>query len=156
MGLLIDGEAGFGYALLEDPSLPAQQLTRLEAEALSLAVSALASLADPELVGAAQAALRKITATLPSITQHQILHKVSRAYERPMAEVEAVDLGLLREACWSEAEVSIAYVDGSGKPYGPTSEASSTGILGRSGVIDRILHASRRLSDLPYPPNGET
>jgi predicted DNA-binding transcriptional regulator YafY len=33
-GARIDGEAGYGYALEEDPALPPQSFTRLEIEAL--------------------------------------------------------------------------------------------------------------------------
>jgi len=40
-GVLIDGAAGFGYTLTEDPALPPQSFSRLETEALMLAVGSL-------------------------------------------------------------------------------------------------------------------
>ena len=40
-GALIDGEAGVGYRLTEDPALPPQSFNRLEIEALRLAVALL-------------------------------------------------------------------------------------------------------------------
>ena len=40
-GVLIDGAAGYGYTLTEDPALPPQSFSRLEIEALVLAVAEL-------------------------------------------------------------------------------------------------------------------
>ena len=40
-GALIDGEAGVGYRLIEDPALPPQSFSRIEIEALLLAVAQL-------------------------------------------------------------------------------------------------------------------
>ena len=39
-GALIDGAAGLGYTLTEDPALPPQMFTRLEVEALVLGLAA--------------------------------------------------------------------------------------------------------------------
>ena len=55
-GALIDGEAGFGYRLVEDPALPPQSFSQLEIEALGLAVQALNRIGDDELIEAGRAA----------------------------------------------------------------------------------------------------
>lgn len=64
-GALIDGEAGYGYRLTEDPALPPQSFSWLEIEALSLAVSRLSETGDPDLTRAGDDALARIIATLP-------------------------------------------------------------------------------------------
>lgn len=48
-GVLIDGAAGYGYTLTEDPALPPQSFSRLEIEALMLGVASLANLGDVPL-----------------------------------------------------------------------------------------------------------
>src|SRR6056297_2161237 len=63
-GALIDGEAGVGYRLTEDPALPPQSFSRLEIEALCLAVGDLRQMGDPALEAAGQAALARIVGTL--------------------------------------------------------------------------------------------
>lgn len=111
-GALIDGEAGVGYRLTEDPALPPQSFTRLEIEALRLSVEALPRIADPQLVEAGRAALSRIIATLPERQSQQVLHAVMRTFvpasDRDMPQV---DLALLRQACWDEQAVRIGYTD---------------------------------------------
>ena len=111
-GALIDGEAGLGYRLTEDTALPPQSFSRLEIEALRLAVEALPRIGDPELTEAARAALARIIATLPDRQAQQAMHAALRSFptrtERPLP---AVDMTLLRQACWDEAELRITYLD---------------------------------------------
>lgn len=111
-GALIDGEAGLGYRLTEDPALPPQSFSRLEIEALRLAVEALPRIGDPELTEAARGALARIIATLPDRQAQQAMHATLRSFpprtERPLP---AVDMALLRQACWDEAELRITYLD---------------------------------------------
>ena len=52
-GALIDGEAGAGYTLTEDPALPPQMFTRLEVEALVLGLAEVAQSGDAMLARAA-------------------------------------------------------------------------------------------------------
>ena len=52
-GVLIDSAAGYGYTLTEDPALPPQSFSRLETEALMLAVGSLDELGDARLAWAA-------------------------------------------------------------------------------------------------------
>ncbi|MFV0303307.1 MAG: helix-turn-helix transcriptional regulator [Paracoccus sp. (in: a-proteobacteria)] len=111
-GALIDGEAGLGYRLTEDPALPPQSFTRLEIEALHLAVMSLGRIGDDELTDAGQAALARIIATLPERQSRQALHAIMHSFApQPDRAPPQVDLALLREACWQEQAVEIDYTD---------------------------------------------
>ncbi len=79
-GALIDGAAGLGYTLTEDPALPPQMFTRLEVEALVLGLAEVRLAGDPALAKAAEAAQAKIIASLPERVQRQAIHAVSRSY----------------------------------------------------------------------------
>ena len=111
-GALIDGAAGYGYTLTEDPALPPQSFSRLETEALMLAVGSLDELGDERLARAGRDALARIIATLPDRQARQAMHAIMRSW-RPAKERPdiAVDLDLLRQACWEEVSVRIAYRD---------------------------------------------
>ena len=61
-GALIDGEAGVGYTLTEDSALPPQSFSRLEIEALVLAVGELRQTGDAALEAAGDSALARIIA----------------------------------------------------------------------------------------------
>lgn len=113
-GALIDGAPGYGYTLTEDPALPPQMFTRLEVEALTLALAELRHLGDPQLAAAAKSAQAKIIATLPERVQRQALHAMQDTYRfepRPASP----HLALLREASWDEAEFRITYRDKDGQ-----------------------------------------
>ncbi len=114
-GALIDGEAGTGYMLTEDPALPPQMFTRLEVEALVLGLAEVAQSGDPMLARAAAGAQAKIIATLPDRVQRQAIHAVSRAYRFEPRNPPPPHLQLLREAAWDERAVDLAYRDVSGK-----------------------------------------
>ena len=113
-GALIDGAAGLGYTLAEDPALPPQMFTRLEVEALVLGLAEVRLAGDPALAKAAEAALAKITATLPERVQRQAIHAVQLTYrfeKRPRAPAE---LAMIREACWDERAIDLTYTDRDG------------------------------------------
>lgn len=111
-GALIDGEAGLGYTLTEDSALPPQSFTRLEIEALLLAVAGLAQIGDPAIADAGGNALSRIIATLPERQAQQAMHAVLRTFRRPPDPPKiTVDLELLRNACWDEQSVVITYRD---------------------------------------------
>src|SRR6056297_938997 len=82
-GALIDGEAGVGYRLTEDPALPPQSFSRLEIEALCLAVGDLRQMGDADLEAAGRSALARIIATLPDGQSRQALHTVLRSFRAP-------------------------------------------------------------------------
>ena len=111
-GALIDGEAGLGYRLTEDPALPPQSFSRLEIEALRLAVEALPRIGDPDLSQAARAALARIIATLPDRqAQHAIHAALSSFPVQTERALPAIDMALIRRACWDEEELRITYCD---------------------------------------------
>ncbi|MFV0333998.1 MAG: helix-turn-helix transcriptional regulator [Tropicimonas sp.] len=111
-GALIDGEAGLGYRLTEDPALPPQSFSRLEIEALQLAVQSLGRIGDDDLTNAGRAALTRIIATLPERQAQQALHAIMRSMTAaPERAPPQVNLGVLREACWQEQAVRIDYLD---------------------------------------------
>jgi predicted DNA-binding transcriptional regulator YafY len=113
-GALIDGASGYGYTLTEDPSLPPQMFTQLEIEALVLGLAEVRLAGDPALAQAAEAALAKITATLPERVQRQAIHAVQQTYRFERRPPAPASLGLIRQACWDEEAVEIAYTDKAG------------------------------------------
>ncbi len=111
-GALIDGEAGVGYRLTEDPALPPQSFSQLEIEALVLAVSDLSQTGDAALETAGHSALARIIATLADKQSRQAMHTVLRSFRSPPAKVEfTVDMALLRRACWEELALNVRYRD---------------------------------------------
>ncbi len=113
-GALIDGEAGVGYTLTEDPALPPQMFTRLEVEALVLGLAEVRLAGDPALAKAAEAAQAKIIATLPERVQRQAIHAVQQTYRFEKRPAAPPNLALIREACWDERALDITYRDRTG------------------------------------------
>lgn len=114
-GALIDGEAGAGYTLTEDPALPPQMFTRLEVEALVLGLAEVTMAGDPALAKAAAQAQAKIIATLPDRVQRQAIHAVTQTYRFDRRAPLPPHMQTLREAAWEERALDIAYRDISGK-----------------------------------------
>ncbi|WP_097929534.1 helix-turn-helix transcriptional regulator [Monaibacterium marinum] len=115
-GALIDGEAGVGYRLTEDPALPPQSFSQLEIEALVLAVGDLSQTGDAALEAAGRSALARIIATLADGQSRQAMHTVLRSFRSPPARVEfTVDMALLRRACWEELALDVRYRDLNGR-----------------------------------------
>ena len=114
-GALIDGAAGTGYILTEDPALPPQMFTRLEVEALVLGLAEVTQSGDALLAKAAAEAQAKIIATLPDRVQRQATHAVSRSYRYERRTPAPAHLHLLREAAWEERAVDLTYRDASGQ-----------------------------------------
>ena len=113
-GALIDGAAGVGYTLTEDPALPPQMFTRLEVEALVLGLAEVREMSDPALSRAAEMAMAKITATLPERVQRQAIHAITQVYRFYKRPQPLVDMTVLREAAWDERAVDIGYRDSAG------------------------------------------
>jgi predicted DNA-binding transcriptional regulator YafY len=114
LGAVIDGEAGFGFTLIEDASLPPLGFENDELEALVLGLRDVAVIADPALAKAATSALAKIQARVPPAQAHRLKHAVldARRYWRP--EPPRIDVAVLRKAAWDEVSVRFAYQDGKG------------------------------------------
>jgi predicted DNA-binding transcriptional regulator YafY len=113
-GALIDGAAGLGYTLTEDPALPPQMFTRLEVEALVLGLAEVRLAGDPALAKAAEGALAKITASLPERVQRQAIHAVQQTYRYEKRPPAPAHLATIRQACWDERALDITYTDGDG------------------------------------------
>ena len=104
-----------GYVLTEDPALPPQMFTRLEVEAWVLGLSEVRIAGDPALARAADAALAKITATLPERVQRQAIHAVQQTYRFERRPQAPESLALIREACWDERALDLTYRDNAGQ-----------------------------------------
>ncbi|MFN4025214.1 MAG: helix-turn-helix transcriptional regulator [Hyphomonas sp.] len=113
-GARIDGEAGYGYVLEEDPALPPQSFTRIEIEALMIGLTEAKYSGDAQIAAAAELALAKVLATLPERQQREAAHAVHYVFRYDRREVPARDLALIRKACWDEAELRLAYRDEAG------------------------------------------
>ncbi|WP_426344105.1 helix-turn-helix transcriptional regulator [Pseudoduganella sp. R-32] len=117
-GAEIEGEPGFGYTLVDDGSLRPRTFTRIEIEALTLGLAQVRQMGDPTLAAAADAVLSKVAATLPSVGQQHVLHAVSRAHrfddQAKLVDADNIDMNLIRQACWREEALAIAYVAGNG------------------------------------------
>jgi predicted DNA-binding transcriptional regulator YafY len=152
-GALIDGEAGLGYTLTEDPALPPQSFSRLEIEALRLAVESLAGIGDEELVHAGRDALARIVATLPERQARQAMHAITRCFlQTPDRPVPSIDLALIRAACWDEQALLIDYTDLGGRqtqrviwPLGLSYSDQSLMLLAhcRLRMDYRVFHVNR-------------
>ena len=114
LGAVIDGEAGFGFTLIEDATLPPLGFENDELEALVLGLREVAAIADPALAKAATSALAKIQARVPPKQAHRLKHAVldARRYWDPTPL--RIDAGILRQAAWDEVSVRFDYQDGKG------------------------------------------
>ncbi|MBL4807680.1 MAG: YafY family transcriptional regulator [Rhodobacteraceae bacterium] len=111
MGAIIDGEAGFGYTLTEDPALPPMMFSHDEIEALVLGLREVRHVGDPVLAKAADNALSKIKATLPDRLRGQLDHAIlytKRFQDRPKI---SIDVSALRAAIRAENMIEISYSD---------------------------------------------
>ena len=111
LGAVIDGEAGFGYTLIEDAHLPPLGFKDDELEALVLGLREVAAVGDPALAEAARNALTKLRARLPESQAHRLRHSVLVAHRFHPPAQPTIDSGILREACWDERIVGFSYTD---------------------------------------------
>lgn len=114
LGAVIDGEAGFGYTLIEDATLPPLGFEDDELEALVLGLRDVTVIGDPALAKAASTALAKLTARLPPRQAHRLQHAIldARRFVRP--DPPQIDVAQLRAATWEEETVTFAYTDKNG------------------------------------------
>lgn len=111
LGAVIDGEAGFGFTLIEDASLPPLGFEDDELEALVLGLRDVAVIGDPALAKAARSALAKITARVPDRQARRLEHAVLDAQRYYSPPRPTVDVARLRQATWDEHAISFAYED---------------------------------------------
>lgn len=114
LGAVIDGEAGFGYTLIEDAALPPLGFEDDELEALVLGLRDVAVIGDPALAKAAESALAKITSRVPPRQAHRLQHAIldARRFFRPAPP--RIDVAELRAATWAEETIRFAYTDAKG------------------------------------------
>ena len=113
-GARIDGSAGFGYTLTEDPALPPMQFDRDEIEALLVGLSLAAQTGDATLARAGRDATAKLVARLPDAGQRQALHAVHYVNRLSRVPVDRGHAAALRAACWDERAVDLDYTDKDG------------------------------------------
>ncbi|QUJ76271.1 YafY family transcriptional regulator [Sulfitobacter albidus] len=115
LGAVIDGEAGFGYTLVEDAAMPPLSFDNGELEALVLGLREVSVIGDPALARSATTALAKLKARLPARQAHRLQHAVldARRWQRPPEP--GIDVQALREATWDEATITFQYADAQGR-----------------------------------------
>lgn len=114
MGAVIDGEAGFGYTVIEDAALPPLGFEDEELEALVLGLRDVAVIGDPALAKAAKSALAKIKARVPPRQAHRLQHAVLSAHRFGALPEISIDVAVLRSATWEEVAVRYHYTDAKG------------------------------------------
>jgi len=114
MGAIIDGEAGYGFTLIEDNALPPMGFRDTELEALVLGLREVQQIGDPDLAEAAGEALRKLQGRLPPRQSHRLRHAVLTAHRFQRPEAPRIRVSDLREATWDELEVLFEYSDAKG------------------------------------------
>lgn len=114
LGAIIDGTAGFGYALIEDASVPPMMFDDEEIEAIVLGLREVQAVADPDLAASATNALAKLQSRLPRGQAHRLQHAVLAAKRIVRPPQPTVDVRALRQATWEERRIEIGYVDAAG------------------------------------------
>ena len=102
LGAVIDGEAGFGFTLIEDAALPPLGFDNDELEALVLGLRNVEIIGDPALAKAATSALAKIQARVPPRQADRLKHAILDAHRFHRPEPPVIDIAALRQATWDE------------------------------------------------------
>lgn len=114
-GVPIEGEAGVGYRVGRDYSLPPLMFTAEQAQALVASVRIAQSRLDPALAAQAEEALSKILSVLPSASRAAADSLPLHAPARPHDTLVLDRLGGLRRAIEARRLVRIDYADVEGK-----------------------------------------
>ena len=113
-GAVIDGEAGFGFTVVEDPAMPPMMFNPDEIEALVLGLREVQQIGDPVLANAAKNVLSKVNASLPSRVQMQLQNAVLHAKKFHTRHPIAIDVAVLRKATREELVLNMSYEDQNG------------------------------------------
>lgn len=111
LGAVIDGAAGYGYTMVEDPALPPLGFEPDELEALVLGLREVQEIGDPALAHAARQAMVKLQARLPEGQAHRLKHAALNVRHFGGIPAPGVEVADLRQACWEERRVRFAYAD---------------------------------------------
>lgn len=114
MGAVIDGEAGYGYTMIEDHALPPMGFENDELEALFLGLREVQEIGDPALAKAAGQALTKLQARLPEKQAHRLRHAALHVHHFREIPAPGIEVRDLRRATWEELRVRFAYQDKTG------------------------------------------
>ncbi len=115
-GVPIEGEAGVGYRVGRDYSLPPLMFTPEQAQALVASVRIAGSRIDPALASLAEDALSKILSVLPCESRAAADSLPIHAPPRPYAAAVLERLGQLRRAIEARRLVYLDYADVNGAP----------------------------------------
>ena len=111
VGAIIDGTAGYGYVLTEDPALPPMMFNDDEIEALVLGLREVREIGDDTLADAAITALTKLKARLPVAQSTRLQNAVLTAQRFNELPKITIDTGALRQFTWEERIIEIDYAD---------------------------------------------
>ncbi len=140
LGAVIDGEAGFGFTLIEDATLPPLGFTDDELEALVLGLREVQVIGDPALSEAASAALRKLQGRLPPRQSHRLSHAVLAATRFARPPAPTIEVAELRQATWDERTIEFAYTDAKGDETRRRVDPLSIVYMDRSNVLLSWCH----------------
>ncbi|MDX8514340.1 helix-turn-helix transcriptional regulator [Mesorhizobium captivum] len=112
-GAPIEGEAGLGYVLKPGFMLPPLMFTDEEIEAIVLGSRWVAKQPDERLAAAATDALSKIAAVLPDDLRED-LDATTLLVGPGSGAIEAIDLGVVRQAIRDERKLGFLYRDAGG------------------------------------------
>jgi predicted DNA-binding transcriptional regulator YafY len=114
-GVPIEGEAGVGYRVARDYSLPPLMFTPEQAQALLACVRVARQRLDPALAAQADDALSKILSVLPpearAATDRLALHAPARVDGATLNDTVRAHLGTLRQAIDQRRKVRVRYQD---------------------------------------------
>lgn len=114
-GVPIEGEAGVGYRVARDYSLPPLMFTAEQAQALVASVRIARNRLDPALAAQAEEALSKILSVLPLDSRTAADSLALHAASQPHEAIHLDRLGQLRRAIESRRRVCINYADVDGR-----------------------------------------
>lgn len=162
LGAVIDGEAGFGFTLVEDATLPPLGFTDTEIEALVLGLREVEQIGDPELSVSASQALRKLQGRLPPTQAHRLTHATLAVHRFHRPEPATVSVHDLRRATWDEVAVTFAYIDAAGAETTRTVDPLGIVYFDRSTILVGWCHLREnyrpfrldRISDLAVTGRG--
>jgi len=110
-GAVIDGAAGYGFTVIEDPAMPPMLFSQDEIEALVLGLREVEQVGDPILADAARNVLSKVNASLPKEHQRQLKNAVLYAKKFHKFDPITIDVAALRKATRAEQVIDILYAD---------------------------------------------
>ena len=101
-GAIIDGAAGFGYTVVEDPTMPPMMFNPDEIEALVLGLREVQQVGDPVLANAARNVLSKVNASLPKRIQSQLQNVVLHAKKFHQRHPITIDVATVNNMLFDE------------------------------------------------------